>query len=304
MRPVAIVALEILLAGGCHSATPPPPEPPPAAVPKLVYGLALPLGPEVAIQRARASSAFFAKALGAEVEPRLFGYDELAQAVTSGTVDIAFLPPLGYVRAAQGGTITLLRRARHASRADYRAVLFTRRDSPVRRLEDLKGKDVAWVQDGSASGNLLPRAWMLDHGLDPATFFAQQKFLANHAEVCQAVYAGQAWSGASFTNASGPDVEHAAVDGCQGALGERIADLRIVFATDPLPNDVIAVRSSLSPELRAKIGDVLDHLPDSEEGRAALADGFASDGFVPVSDADFAGVRRALELLPKSAAAK
>lgn len=297
----SVLCLTALAAGlaACERPAAPPPAPPAVQV-RLTYGLALPWGADVAIQRARASSAYLGKALSAEVVPRLFGYEELAQAIGTGAVDIAFMPPLGYVIAARTGKVALLRRARHASRPEYRSVLFVRRDSKVDSVDDLKGKDVAWVQEGSASGNLFPRGWFFQHKLDPAVFFAHQEFLANHSEVCQAVYTGQAWAGASFTNATA-DFDKALVDGCQPSLGEKAADLKILFATDPIPNDVIAVRAGLDPAIIRSIGDALDRAADTEEGRAALQHGFASDGFLVAQDSDFDAVRRAVEAMPRAA---
>ena len=276
----------------CHAA----PAPPPAARPQLVFGLALPWGPAVGIERARVATAYLAKALDADVVPKLFSYEELARALDDGKVDIAFIPPFGYVKAAAGGRLTLVRRATHEGLPDYRAVLFTRRDSAIKSLDDLKGKDVAWVREGSASGNLFPRAWLLQHHLQPATFFAHEQFLGSHNDVCRAVYTGEAWAGASFTDAR-TDFDHAKVDGCEPALGDKVSDLKIVFATDPIPNDVIAVSAKLSPALTAKLAHALDQLPGSEDGRRVLRDGFASEGFVAVSDADFNVVRQALAVL-------
>ncbi len=299
MKSAGFVALVAVVSFGCARTESPsskPAAPAPQGMPTLVLGLPLPWGTTVGLKRAQVAGAYLAKALDAHVDPRLFSYGDLAKALDAGQVDIALLPPFGYVLAAAGGRVRLVRRAKHDGVATYRSILFVRKDSGISSLADLKGKSVAWVREGSASGNLFPRAYLLEHHLDPATFFSSQEVLASHSDVCRAVFDGKVAAGASFTDAWN-DFDHATIDGCVPALGANVKELQILFATDPIPNDVIAVSSRLRAGLVARLGAVLDAMSTTPEGRRALADGFASQGFVPVADVDFDPVREALSVL-------
>jgi len=63
---------------------------------------------------------------------------------------------------------------------NFRTQLFTRRDSSIATLADLKGKRVALGSRGSAQAGLLPYYFLKQHGLDPqrdlaACTFAEER---------------------------------------------------------------------------------------------------------------------------------
>lgn len=298
-----VVAALVVLTAACQAPQPPPPAapPPPAPRPELTYGVSMHLGAAFEAERARATREFLESALDAKIEPRLYGYDELAAGLADGTVDIAFSTPLVYVRAAkQNARLGLVRKALHGGKPGYRSVFFVRRDSGFKTIQDLAGRDVAFVKGGSASGNLFPRAHLLGKGFDPETFFGRISLLSSHATVCDAVYAGDVQVGASFTNADG-DLSVMTLDACLPSLGDKAEDLRVIFASEPIPNDVVVVRAGFPQELSDKLAAALDALATSESGRKVLAEAFASDGFVPAHDSSFGVVRQAIELLPAEA---
>jgi ABC-type phosphate/phosphonate transport system substrate-binding protein len=59
----------------------------------------------------------------------------------------------------------------------------------------------------------------------------------------------------------------------------------------PIPNDVIAVRASLSAGVRDRLKDALMEMHRTENGMAEMRAIFHADGFVPANDTDFAAVR-------------
>jgi phosphonate transport system substrate-binding protein len=296
--------LMAVLIVGCP--LPPPPGPPDAgrgaaARPtaaggprQWVFGASVPLGANVGVEKAALIASYLSKSLGIDLEPRLFDYDDLADAVVAGTIDIAVMTPLAYVKAAKKSKIKLIRQAMHGGVVSYRSVLFVRAKSDIRTVEELEGKRMAWVDGSSTSGRLVPLAYFKSHRIDPATFFKTQTSYADHGKVCLAVEEGRADVGASFSD--GISAGGALVDGCRAALGDRVKDLRIVYASAAIPNDVVIAKAATPDNLVDSIGALLDGLPSSAEGRAVLADGFQADGFIRVQDTAFDAVR---ELLAK-----
>ena len=306
-RQLAALIPCVLLAAACPSKPPPPDAAKVEAAndaamkgaiadakPTLQFGIALPHGTFMDAQTAVKVGAYMSKVLGQPVEPRLFSYDDLADAVVSGAVDIAYMPPLAYVEAARRAKVTLVRKSLHQGTPTYVSVVFVRKDSPVKSIKELKGKTIAWVQKGSASGNLVPRAWFRAHNIDLQTFFKDQLYLADHEKVCEAVYNLDVDSGASFADPHPASSTPEIVDGCRDALGDRVNNLRIIFSSTALPNDVIVVKAGAPAALASKLSDMLDHLGDSDEGKAVLKDGFHSDSFVAVSDDEFTSIRSLL----------
>jgi phosphonate transport system substrate-binding protein len=72
--------------------------------------------------------------------------------------------PTYVINIAQRAGRLLLRRWK-SGLADYYSVIFTRSDSRVKRLEDLRGKTIVFEDAGSTSGYLLPKLFLQRHGL-------------------------------------------------------------------------------------------------------------------------------------------
>ena len=265
----------------------------------------MPLGVEKeAIQNvAAAVGEYFSVALHRPVEARLFNYD-LQDALTHDKVDVAFMPALGYLEAAQRAHVQLVRKVVRQGEPSYVSVLFVRQDSGIQRFEDLEHKKIAWVQKGSASGHLVPRSMLRQRQLDPATFFAEELFLQDHGKVCEAVADGTVDVGASFADVTHPgakaDGSQPLVEGCSVALSEaQLKNLRIVSWGDSIPNDVVVARNGLPEELVRTLGAALDKLATTPEGTNVLHNGFHADAFVVGADSDFVALRKLSLLYPQ-----
>lgn len=267
----------------------PAPAAPPSTEAKYLFGVAMPFGSTVGIADAQATSSYLSKVLGVTVEARLFDYDDLADAIADGKLDFAFMPPLAYVKASKKSKVQLLRQAMHGGSMSYRSVLFVRKDSPIKKTDELRGTKMAWVSGGSTSGRLVPLAWFASRKIDPAEFFATQTSYPNHGKVCKAVFNRDADVGASFSNPK--DEGWGTVDGCKSSLNDFVSDLRIIYASAAIPNDVVVLRADAPADLTKKLGDAFDHIGQTDEGKDVLRTGFQAEGFYPVTDAVFDPVR-------------
>ena len=236
--------------------------PPVADVRHYILGFPEPFGPAVGTTRAQTVATYLSKVLGQPVEPRLFSYDQLADAVAAGAVDFAFMPAISYVKAARKGHPVLLRQAEHHGALAYRSAIFSKTTSGIATLEQARGNRLALVHSGSASGYVFPMHWLDLQHIDPRSYFSEQMTMADHSQVCQAVRAGRADVGASFTNAN---TLAGVVDGCRETLGDKISDLHIIAMTDPIPTDVMVVKEVL-PRSSSRSSAELDRLMASSEG--------------------------------------
>lgn len=75
----------------------------------------------------------------------------------------------------------------------YRALLFVRKNSGIRNIQDMRGKTIALVSRGSFSGYVYPLAYFRQHGItDISTFFREYFFAGSYDAAIHAVLNGAA----------------------------------------------------------------------------------------------------------------
>jgi phosphonate transport system substrate-binding protein len=270
-----LVATIILLGQSPGLAQPAQPDPSPAAERRsLVIGRAS-NDPQRQIPRIRALANFLAAALadrgvtgGEVVLTRTNG--EMARLLRDQRVDIALETVSGALQYRERAGARIVLREWRNGQPNYRSILFVRNDSPVRSLDDLRGRVVAFENPGSTSAFAAPAQILREHGLELAQ-------IAPGGQVRGAA-TGYAFAGSELNVTTW--VHRSMVDA--GVLSdadwrnprrvpERIrADLRIIHESEPLLRAVVVVRSGLDPELTRAVTDALAGLHDSDDGRAVL----------------------------------
>jgi len=210
-------------------------------------------------------------------------------------VDIGWLSPFSYLMAhSRYGVQVILITSENGS-TTYRGAILTRAGSPIRRVEDLKGKRFAFVDSLSTSGTIYPKLLMLAHGVDPEKDLAKAYFAGGHDKVVLDVANGRADAGAIYAGvtATAPDA--------RDKLLETIPDVkrktRIVAYNEPIPRDNVCVRAGLPPTIRDRLKQALIDLTRTPDGQRALSDFAGLDALLPASDQTYAGVRHAVESL-------
>ena len=123
-------------------------------------------------------------------------YEETVTALGSGEMDVALLGPLTYLEAhARYGALSILKSRGPDGAPDYKCVIITKKDSPIRSLMDLKGKSVAFASSKSTSGNLMPRYLLANSGIHLSDLSDYTNF-DYHDSVVKAVLKGQYDAGA------------------------------------------------------------------------------------------------------------
>ncbi len=94
-------------------------------------------------------------------------YDALVNAFATREIDLAWNGPISYVHIKQRLNDPCRVVAMRDVDVNFSTQLFTRCDSSITTLEDLKGKRVALGSRGSAQAGLLPYYFLKQHGFDP-----------------------------------------------------------------------------------------------------------------------------------------
>jgi phosphonate transport system permease protein len=219
-------------------------------------------------------------------------YTSLVEAMRAGQVHLGWLTPAPLILAERlFDAQVVLTQVRRGSPSYYAAIV-VREDSPVRTVEQLEGRTIAWVDPQSTSGFVIPRFLLRERGLDPQRMFRQQVFAGGHDAAVFAVYNGQVDAAAVW--AEPPS------DG-GGAWARFLRNrppprLRPILYSPPVPSDAVGVHPTFlreHPTLVRNVRAALLSLGQSEQGRAILRRLNSTDGFVPADSAQYALVRRA-----------
>lgn len=274
--------------------------PAPAAAPvqtAVLVGVVASMNDEVAKKQADALASFVAIAVKETTLPRVFPDQEaLALAVSKGQVDVALMGPLAYLRLDPNVKTQLLFRTVRNGKSTYRSVLFAPPSSKLTSLEALKKSKtplkVAWVETSSATGYVIPKAVLLQAGINPAQAFEVQDFLGSHDAVCKAVLEGKYDVGATFSD---PVLNGSKVSGCVSALGKRVDTLKVVAMSSDVPNDVMVSAPKFPQGKVDAIVAAARAASATADGKKSLQAALLAEGVADVKDEDFAPIRKALD---------
>lgn len=199
----------------------------------------------------------------------------ISVALANDQVDVAWMGPWGYILANNDSGVTAIATAKYDGKPIYHAIVVCKPGSGVKTWpEDAKGKRVSFADVGSTSGWLIPSAWFKAKGLNPKELFVYSDG-ATHAANEIGVASGQVDCATDFDRNRTAMIE-------SGKL-ERSAT-EVVWQSDPLPNDAIAVRRGFDPALAKRIQELLVAISESE-AKTILPTHYT--GFVPATHASY-----------------
>ncbi|MDB5760822.1 MAG: phnD [Burkholderia sp.] len=234
----------------------------------------------------RPMADYLAKKLGRKVELRTVdSWEGLAKSLANGETDIALLGPWGYVLANGNSGAQAVATILYDGKPTYHALVVTRPDSGINKLEDLKGKSFAFGDKGSTSGYLIPTHQFLKMGIaDPEKYFGKVIYTRHQAIETQ-VTRGELDAGADYDRNRNAMIE-------QGLI--KAAESRIIWTSAPLPNDAFAVSADLARDkaLVAKLQLALEQMGDALKADGKLLPAHYT-GFVRSNDALYKSIRDA-----------
>jgi phosphonate transport system substrate-binding protein len=193
---------------------------------------------------------------------------EMARLMEDGQVDIYFdsVYPATVISDLSGAQ-PFLRRWKDGVEA-YHTVIITTADSGIATLDDLPGHAIAFEEEFSTTGYLLPTAYLVERGFSLAV-------MADMAAPVEAGTIGYLFSGEDDRSL---DWLRAGLVGATAMDNNTYAELAaesggefvILAETEALPRHIGLIRPGMEPDLLAAITDALLHAHEDEEGQAAL----------------------------------
>ncbi|MDJ0831883.1 MAG: phosphate/phosphite/phosphonate ABC transporter substrate-binding protein [Gammaproteobacteria bacterium] len=181
----------------------------------------------------------------------------------------------------------------------YHSVFFTRKDSGIESLQDLKGRVITFEDEGSTSAFFIPASILLDAGLELVRLESPRDsvdgdevgyvFGKDEINMSTWVHKGLVNAGA-YSNLDWEKGDH--------NPGSFKNDMKVFYQSESFPRAIEVVRKGLRPEVKQRLISVLLAAKDDENARAAMKAYQKTTQFDPIDDSIQAGIDRARGLKP------
>jgi phosphonate transport system substrate-binding protein len=208
-------------------------------------------------------------------------YAEVNDVVERKEVDVAFVCAGPYVigKAKFGMEILVVPVARGAK--VYHSYILAHLDSPLKSLDDLRGKRFAFTDPQSNTGCLVPKYMVAQRGESPELFFGDYYYTYSHDNSIRAVAEGMADGAAvdsliwEYLNATDP---------------AYTARTKIIEKSPPYGIPPVVVHPDVDPDLKRQLKQVFLSLHEDQDARSILA-GLRIDRFEEGDDSMYDSVR-------------
>lgn len=197
-------------------------------------------------------------------------YVGVVEALGSGSIDFALIPPFAYILAnTKHNTEALLTSLNKHGEPGYYSIIITRKDTGIKTIEDLKGKKIAFVDPSSTSGYIIPSVILQDHSIDREKDI-QGQFAGGHDNALQLLMNGDVDAIGTYENI----IKRYAKD--FDNLEERVV---VLEKSDLIPGIALAVSSKVDEVTKSKIKEAFLSLNTDEKGKKMIKELFGLHGF-------------------------
>lgn len=223
-------------------------------------------------------------------------YAGAVQAFAAKQIELAYMSPSAYASAwmqSDGDVVPILVTQEKDGGTAYVAMMYTRIDSGITSLAQMKGRALAWSDPNSASGYLIPRAEFRAAGIDPepGKYFGRTGFAGGHEQAVVAVLNRQYDAGIAWTSGLG-EMAAGYTRGVFRMMVDKkmvdMAQLRVIWTSRPILNGPMVLRKSTPQSFQDDMLAFHLNLPKAHPDIYSAVDMGSGQGWVPVTHADFA----------------
>jgi phosphonate transport system substrate-binding protein len=211
---------------------------------------------------------------------------EMIDFLERGIVDLVSETPMSALHFVAEAGASIILRERRTGRDEYRSLILVREDSPIRSLQDLAGKRIAYEDAGSTTAFLLPLAAIKRAGLrtveiqdatEPNVEGAVTYFFArSETSILTAVARGVADAGA-MSDEDWKDFLH--------DKPNPTSSLRVLQQSEPVPRAFVLAGPTVTPAQRDGLRELLLTMANDRRGLEVLERFNDIDGFDTIGTA-------------------
>lgn len=226
---------------------------------------------------------YLSKKTGKTFELRpMKSYGETVEMLKSGEIDGGIMGSFVAEQAIRELGAIPVARPEIKGVSTYRGCVIVRKDSGLKKIEDLKGRTFDFVSNNTSAGYLYPRHLVKSKGGDPETFFGQTSFAGKH-DIAVSKVLNKGCDGAA--------VKNTVLDKMAAADPRVKQELAILHQSDPFPDGTILFRKGSDPGLVKAVKKALAGMKGDPAAKPVLAS-VGADRFIDTSLKDFAYVRK------------
>jgi len=275
-----LLALSLTLPSAPASAADGPPAPS-----RILIGLIPEMNVFQQMQRFKLLAEYIKEETGIEVHLTILSrYGNIIDKFESIGMDGAFFGSFtGAMAIEKLGVIPLVRPVNLDGESTYYGIIFTRADSGISTVADMRGKRFAFVEKATTAGYVFPMAVLRENSVsDMDTFFSETYFAGSHDATVLEVFNRQADVGAAKNTIYYRVLENR----------PNIADaLRILYTSEKVPSNGLCLRPDIDPAVREKLKRTLLDIDKNDRGREALKT-YGALRFVETTVKDYLPVMR------------
>jgi phosphonate transport system substrate-binding protein len=173
----------------------------PSDIDTLKFGFDLRLGPKEEVKIYLPFLRYLSQNTGNKFSIKFTEkYENTVENLGKGITHFAALGPVNCVLAKKKyGSMCLVMGLNDEGKPEYRSAIFTRSDSPVSSIKELRGKTVAFGDNYSTQGHIIPRKMLEDAGITLETLKGYV-FTGSHTNTARVVLNGEYDAGAIQDN--------------------------------------------------------------------------------------------------------
>jgi phosphonate transport system substrate-binding protein len=203
-------------------------------------------------------------------------------------LDFALMGPSNYVDAHNlFGVEVLAMELLEDGKPGYHSVIITSAKSGIKTIDDARGKVLAFTDQNSTSGFIVPTIYFLkEKRQTPAQFAARVVFAGSPQNLVEGILAQNYDFGAT---------NEVVLERLCESLKLKPSQFRVLWKSELIPSAPFVARKDLPEGLKKAF---LEALLSFNQNRTALKK-MRSEGFVPAQDSDFDAIRRWHKYLPR-----
>ncbi|MDQ0503885.1 phosphonate ABC transporter substrate-binding protein [Xanthobacter agilis] len=233
--------------------------------------------------------AYLTKELGVPVTLRIANdYAAVIEGQRAGNIQLAYYGPAAFARALKTGAPVeaFAIEVNADGTKGYHSVLYVKKDSPYKTVEDLKGKNICLVDPNSTSGNNVPRYALSKMGIKPDEYFGKVVYAGSHENAVLGVQQGTCDAAFNWWN----DDQESALRRMERKGMAKYDDYRIIYKSDLIVNSPYAYLATLPADLKAKIRDAFFSIEKNDkaafdkiyEGKSQMWQPVDNEAYTPV----------------------